>query len=95
MAMAVTRCAHCDTPIVDPTTQVVHGDRTYCCANRSHAMEQGSGGSDPHAYEQAGDPRCAHCRTVIVNDASMVARGDQVFCCGNCAAAMEADRPAR
>jgi hypothetical protein len=95
MQSATTRCAHCDTPIVDPTTQVVHGDKTYCCPNCSAAMEQGGQGSDPHALEQAGDLRCAHCRAVIVDEATMVTRGDEAYCCSNCAAAMGTHSPTR
>ena len=43
----MARCAHCDVDISDPTTQVVHGGTTYCCANCAAAMEQGGSGSDP------------------------------------------------
>ena len=90
MAVAATRCAHCGVPIVDPTTQVVHGDQTYCCPNCSAAMEQGGMGSDPHALDHAGDLRCAHCGAAIVDEATMTSRGDQAFCCSNCASAMGA-----
>ena len=88
MARAATTCTHCGVPIVDPTTQVVHGDQTYCCANCSAAMEQTTGGSDPQAREHPGALRCAHCGVPIVAEASMESRGDQAFCCRNCAAAM-------
>ena len=87
------RCAHCDTAIVDPTTRVVHGDKTYCCANCAAAMEQGGGGSDPHALAHAGDLRCAHCRTAIVDESTMESRGDLAFCCANCARAMAGANP--
>lgn len=89
-APAATTCAHCGVPIVDPTTQRVHGDRTYCCANCSEAMEQQTGGSDPHAPDHPGDLRCAHCGVPIVDESSMESRGDDAFCCRNCAAAMPA-----
>jgi DNA-directed RNA polymerase subunit RPC12/RpoP len=72
---------------VDPTTQVVHGDLTYCCANCSEAMEQGGSGSDPHTLEHEGDLRCAHCGVRIVDESTMESRGDQAFCCHNCAVA--------
>ena len=95
MATAVNTCAHCDCPIVDPTTQVVAGDKTYCCPNCSAAMEQQGQGSDPQALEHAGDLRCAHCRAPIVHEMTMTSRGDQAFCCNNCAAAMDAHHSAR
>ena len=79
-----TRCAHCDVPIVDPTTQVVHGDMTFCCANCSAAMEQSGSGSDPGTMSHADDLRCAHCGTHIVDESTMTSRGDQAFCCTNC-----------
>jgi len=88
MATATTTCAHCGVPIVDPTTQVVHGDKTYCCPNCSAAMEQGGSGSDPQALDYPGDLRCAHCGAPIVDEHTMESRGDQAFCCKNCAAAM-------
>ncbi|HZR99639.1 MAG TPA: hypothetical protein VFE37_13080 [Chloroflexota bacterium] len=93
--MAVTTCAHCQSPIVDPTTQVVAGDKTYCCPNCSAAMQQTGMGSDPHALEHPGALRCAHCNTPIVDEMTMVSRGDRAFCCNNCAAAMSAHTPAR
>jgi hypothetical protein len=93
--MAVNTCAHCECPIVDPTTQVVAGDKTYCCPNCSAAMEQTGMGSDPHALEHPGALRCAHCSAPIVDEMTMVSRDDQAFCCGNCAAAMGAQTPAR
>ncbi len=79
------RCAHCGTEIVDPTTQVVHGDVTYCCPNCSAAMEQAGSGSDPGALGHAGDLRCTHCGVAIVDESTMVSRGDDPFCCPNCA----------
>ena len=88
MAQAATQCAHCGVAIVDPTTQVVHGDMTYCCTNCSQAMEQGGSGSDPNALSDSGAIRCAHCGAEIVHDQTMEERGGQIFCCGNCAAAM-------
>jgi hypothetical protein len=93
--MAVNTCAHCECPIVDPTTQVVAGDKTYCCPNCSAAMEQTGMGSDPHAPEHPGALRCAHCECAIIDEQTMVSRGDQAFCCGNCAAAVGAQTPAR
>ena len=83
-----TRCAHCDVPISDPTTQVVHGDATYCCRNCAHTMEQGGSGSDPKALEVGGDFRCTHCGCVIVDEATMQSRGNDPFCCANCLNAM-------
>jgi hypothetical protein len=82
----MTRCAHCQTPIVDPTTQVVHGDMTYCCTNCSAAMEASGSGSDPHAGAPLTPMKCAHCQVPIVDESMMVERGEQAFCCGNCAA---------
>lgn len=79
------RCAHCQVAIVDPTTQVVHGDMTYCCANCAAAMEQTTGGSDPRPLAHAGDLHCTHCATPIVDESTMVSRGDNAFCCANCA----------
>jgi hypothetical protein len=86
----MARCAHCEVQISDPTTQVVHGDMTYCCANCAAAVEQTSGGSDPRPHGHAGDLRCAHCDCAIVDESSMVARGDAAYCCTNCASAMTA-----
>jgi hypothetical protein len=86
----MARCAHCEVQISDPTTQVVHGDMTYCCANCAAAVEQTTGGSDPKPLAHAGDLRCAHCDCAIVDESSLVARGDQAFCCANCASAMPA-----
>ena len=80
-------CAHCQTPIVDPTTQVVHGDQTYCCANCSAAMEATGSGSDPKAMRHGEDEFwCAHCGVAIVHDETMESRGDSAYCCANCAA---------
>jgi DNA-directed RNA polymerase subunit RPC12/RpoP len=58
MTDRAARCAHCETRIVDPTTQVVHGDKTYCCANCSAAMEQTGSGSDPHSRPGGCVPLC-------------------------------------
>ena len=78
-------CAHCGVRITDPTTQVIHGDMTYCCANCAAAVEQTSGGSDPRPLDHPGDLRCGHCSSAIVDESTMVSRGDQAFCCTNCA----------
>jgi hypothetical protein len=83
----MARCAHCDTPIVDQTTQVVHGDMTYCCANCSAAMEASGSGSDPRAGGPLTAIKCAHCQVPIVDESTMVERAEQLFCCGSCAAA--------
>jgi hypothetical protein len=85
----MAECAHCGVPIIDPTTQVVHGDMTFCCANCSEAMEQHGSGSDTHQAHTA-DFRCAHCGVPIVDESTLVSRGDAAFCCGNCAAATTA-----
>jgi hypothetical protein len=82
-------------PLVDPTTQVVVGDKTYCCPNCAAAMQQTGMGSDPHALEHPGALRCAHCGTPIADERTMVSRGDQAFCCNNYAAATEAHTPTR
>ena len=80
-------CAHCEVQITDPTTQVVHGDLTYCCPNCAAAMEQSaSGGSDAKPLAHANNLRCSHCGCAIVDESSMESRGDQAFCCANCAA---------
>jgi DNA-directed RNA polymerase subunit RPC12/RpoP len=84
--MRAANCANCDVAISDPTVQVVHGDRTFCCANCAAAMEQGGSGSDPRTMSHDEDLRCSHCGVTIVNEATMVSRGDQGFCCSNCAA---------
>ena len=76
----MARCAHCDVNISDPTTQVVHGDMTYCCVNCAQALEHGGSGAQP-----TGALMCTHCGTLIVDESSMVSRGDQAFCCSNCA----------
>jgi len=83
-------CAHCEVPISDETTQVVHGAAIYCCANCAAAMEQGGSGSDPRTMAREEDLRCAHCGVVIVDESTMTSRGDQAFCCSNCALAMAA-----
>ena len=81
------RCAHCDVPLVDPTTQVVHGRAVYCCPNCSEAMEQSGSGSDPETLRHQGDLVCAHCGVLIVDEATMESRGDLAFCCRNSASA--------
>jgi hypothetical protein len=78
------RCANCDAPIVDPTTQVVHGRLNFCCPNCSAMMEEKTGGSDRQAPAHANDPRCSRCQSPIVHDATMEMRGDELFCCRNC-----------
>ena len=83
----MARCRHCDVDIVDPTTQVVHGDRIYCCANCAEADEQHGSGSDPRTLAHQERLRCAHCDTPIVDESTLVSRGDLAFCCANCAAA--------
>lgn len=83
-------CTHCGVEITDPTTRVLHGGVAYCCANCSHRMEEGSGGSDPQAGGHENALRCAHCGTAIVDESTMQSRGDDAFCCANCQAAMSA-----
>lgn len=87
MVAAPARCAHCEVPIVDPTTQVVHGDTTYCCPNCSEAMEQGGSGSDRRTLSHQEDLRCTHCGVAIVDESTLVSRSDQAYCCTNCARA--------
>ena len=84
----MSRCARCDVEITDPTTQVVHGDMTYCCANCSAAMEQHGSGSDPRTGTSEGEFECGRCGVAIVDESTMVSRGDTAFCCANCAVAM-------
>jgi hypothetical protein len=89
MALGTQRdaCAHCGTPIVNPTTQVVHGAQTFCCANCSAAMEVSGSGSDPKTMRHGEDDlSCAHCGVAIVHEATMESRGDDAYCCANCAA---------
>ena len=83
-----TECAHCGTAITDPTTRVLHGDVAYCCPNCSAAMEQGGGGSDPHATQRVNESQCARCGSFIVDESTMQLHGDQAFCCANCERAM-------
>jgi hypothetical protein len=83
-----TRCVHCDSPIIDPTTQVIHGGETYCCSNCSAAMEQQGAGSDPQTRDKPNELKCAHCGSPIVDESSMETRGERAFCCRNCEAAM-------
>jgi hypothetical protein len=89
MATAATECAHCRTTITDPTTQVVHGDKTYCCANCAAAMEQSGSGSDRQTRSHAEDLRCAHCGVAIVEESTMQSRADQAYCCANCLDAID------
>ena len=81
-------CAQCEVFISDPTTQVVHGDMTFCCPNCSAAMEQHGSGSDTSTMSHPDDLRCSHCGVPIVDEQTMVSRGDDAFCCANCANAM-------
>lgn len=92
MANGTVTCAHCGVPIVDPTTQVVTSELTFCCPNCSQAMQQRGSGSDKHPKAHAGDLRCARCGVAIVDEMTLEMRGDQAFCCGNCARVM-ADAP--
>jgi DNA-directed RNA polymerase subunit RPC12/RpoP len=87
MTEVATRCAHCEAPIVDTATQVLHGSQLFCCANCSHAMEQVTGGTAPTGPSKENDIRCERCTSPIVDDSTMVQEGDRIFCCGNCAAA--------
>jgi predicted ATP-dependent protease len=50
-------------------------------------MEQGGGGSDPHATNESGELHCAHCGSAIVDENTMVTAGDDAFCCVNCSRA--------
>jgi hypothetical protein len=80
-------CARCETPIVDPTVQVVHGARSYCCVNCSEAMEATGSGSDPKVFRHGEDEFwCAHCGVAIVHADTMESRGNDAYCCSNCAA---------
>jgi hypothetical protein len=88
MARGTAECAHCGVQIVDPTSRVVHGDQTFCCANCSAAMEETGSGSDRRTLRHEGDLRCAHCAAPIVDESTMESRGDQAFCCANCATAV-------
>jgi hypothetical protein len=90
MTDVATRCANCEAPIVDPTTQVVHGPRHFCCPNCSAMMEETTGGSDPQAPEHENDLRCSRCQSPIVHDATIEMVGDQLFCCRNCMEAAQA-----
>jgi hypothetical protein len=81
------KCANCAAPIVDPTSQVVHGATTFCCPNCSAVMEQRTGGSDPHAPKYESSPRCSRCESPIIDDRFMEERDGLVYCCRNCAAA--------
>lgn len=87
MTNITDRCAYCDVPIVDPTTQVIHGALVFCCPNCSEAMEQEGSGSDPHAREHREDFLCARCGCEIVDEATMEERDGLAYCCGNCARA--------
>jgi hypothetical protein len=107
MTDVATRCANCQAPIVDPTTQVVHGPLSFCCPNCSASMEEQAtarsrprraggqggapGGSDPQAPEHKNDLRCSRCQSPIVHDLTIEMRGDELFCCRNCMEAAQAD----
>ncbi|MCC6178750.1 MAG: hypothetical protein IT305_25875 [Chloroflexi bacterium] len=87
----VTTCAHCQTPIVNPSTRVISGDQTFCCPNCAYAMEVTGSGSDPDTMRHGEkDFRCTHCGTPIVDEMTMAERGNDPFCCPNCLAAEEA-----
>jgi len=81
----VASCANCDVPITDPTSQVVHSARSFCCTNCSAAMEDSGSGSDPHAGRHENSFTCARCGCAIVHELTMQSRGDDAFCCANCA----------
>ncbi|HLF08215.1 MAG TPA: hypothetical protein VI789_02560 [Dehalococcoidia bacterium] len=40
--MPHTTCAHCGVPIVDHSTMVERGGKTYCCGNCAVAHEKGT-----------------------------------------------------
>jgi len=90
MTDVATRCAHCRAPIADPTTQVVHGSQVFCCVNCSQAMEQVTGGSDPHGPGEKNAIRCERCGSPIVDDSTMVEESGRIYCCSNCARAVSA-----
>jgi len=85
MAIGEAICAHCNERITDPTTQVIHGDMTFCCPNCAAAMEQDGSGSDPRAADHEGELVCFHCGVPIVDEDTMESRGSEAFCCRNCA----------
>jgi hypothetical protein len=91
MKAGAALCAYCQTPIVDPTTQVVHGDMIYCCPNCSAAMEESGSGSDPKTRAHEGALRCAHCGVPIVDESTMQSRANEAFCCANCLDAIDAE----
>lgn len=93
MTTAVTECARCFAPIVDPTTQVVHGNLTYCCTNCSEAMEQHGAGSDPNEPDKPNDLKCYRCGSPIVEEMTIAWNGDQLFCCPNCKSAQARPGP--
>jgi hypothetical protein len=84
----MANCAHCQSTIVSPASQVVHGEMTYCCANCAAAMEERGSGSDPRTLAHPDAMTCAHCGCRIVDESTLVSRGESAFCCGNCAAGM-------
>jgi len=87
MTEVATRCAHCEAPIADPTTQVIHGSQVFCCPNCSQAMEKVPGGSDPGGPAKQTDIRCERCTSPIVDDSTMVEVDGKIYCCRNCARA--------
>lgn len=83
MPTAAGECAHCHTPITDPTSQVVHGGMTFCCANCSAALEQYGPGSDPKSTSAEGELRCATCGVPIKDESTMQSRRNGAYCCAN------------
>ncbi|MEA2639897.1 MAG: hypothetical protein QOF51_1291 [Chloroflexota bacterium] len=84
MMRDASMCAHCNEPILDPTTMVTHGDLSFCCPNCAAAMEESGSGSDPHARVHENDLVCAHCGVAIVDETPMESRGDRAYCCTTC-----------
>jgi hypothetical protein len=87
----MAECAHCNVSILDPTTQVVHGDMTFCCSSCAAGRKQHGSGSDPQQAHTA-DLRCGHRGVAIVDESIMASRGDTACCCANCAMATVAPR---
>ena len=76
------QCARCQMPIIEPRTQVVRDEKTYCCPNCAAAE---SGAAAP-----AEGRCCAECGVAIVDESTMETRGDDAYCCRNCLEAMSA-----
>jgi len=74
-------CQHCGNAIVHRETEVIEGEKTFCCRNCAAAA--GTNAS-------MGRSVCAQCRAPIVWHETIAMRADQTFCCENCADAMEA-----